>query len=375
MQQRTLTVLSTASLIALSLSLACSKSKALTPTTPTPPVVTPAGGATLKVTAPTPQSPNNGVRIETFSQPTLTATAATPTEGGNFTPQYEFELMSDSGALIERSSLRNSSSWTPAAEMDFDKTYTWRVRAIFGGDAGPWSTSASFRSPDGGYIRGKQIFDPLTNGRSVGTVIGGHFVTGPNGGWQADAMDHAIDYDIPTCDACKVEFDVTNFGAGEGMSIGVDVKWFSMGDAPAMAGGFIPFRNDPWKMHLEQRSDGDGTGMQLIWRNGAADADSGGDPDYGDHRGKFLNGGPNWGHSYDNKVWHFVIEWTRTTYQISIGENGGPQRVWFPGAGSTGFFGGGHAYAPPNHRLELGCRPRAETMVGARFRNFKVTPQ
>jgi hypothetical protein len=370
MQQRTLTVLSAASLIALSLSLACSKSKALTPTTPTAPVVTPAGGATLKATAPTPQSPNNNVRIETFSQPALTATASTPTEGGNFTPQYEFQLMSDTGAVIETSSLRNSSVWTPAVEMEFDKTYTWRVRAIFDGDAGPWSTTASFRSPDGGYMRGKQVFDPLTNGRSVGLVTGGHFVTGPDGGWQSDARDHSIDYDIPTCDACKVEFDATNFGAGEGMSIAVDLKWFSMGDAPSMAAGFLPFRDSPWKMHLEQRSDGDGSGMQLIWRNGAADADTGGDPEYGDHRDKFLYGGPNWGHSYDNKVWHFVIEWTRGDYAITIGELGKAPVKWF-----DGYFNSGHPYAPPNHRIEIGCRPRAESMIGARYRNVKITPQ
>lgn len=374
MQQRTLTVLSAASLIALSLSLACAKSKALTPTTPTPPVVTPASGATLKASAPTPQSPINGVRLETFSNPTLQATASTPTEGGDFTPQYEFELMSDTGTVIERSSLHTSSSWVPAVALEFDKTYTWHARAVFGGDAGPWSATASFLSPNGGFKRGKEVFDPLTNGQSVGMVIGGHFVTGPNGGWQSDGLDNAIDYDIPTCDSCKVEFDATNFGNGEGTSILVDVKWFSMGDA-AYWGGFLPFRDHPWKMHLEQRSDGDGSGMQVIWRNGAADADTGGDPDYGDHRGKVLYGGPNWGHSFDNKVWHFVVEWTRTTYQISIGENGGPLKVWFPGAGSSGYFGGGHTYAPPNHRIELGCRGRTESMIGARYRNFKITPQ
>jgi hypothetical protein len=369
MQQRTLTVLSAASLIALSLSLACAKSKALTPTTPTPPVSTPAGGATLKASAPAPQAPANGVRLETFSNPTLQATAATPTEGGNFTPQYEFELMSDTGAVVEKSSPHSSPSWVPAVNLEFDKTYTWHVRAIFDGDAGPWSTTASFLSPNGGFIRGKEVFDPLTNGRSVGQVNGGHFELGPNGGWQADARDHALDYDIPTCDSCKVEFDATNFGNGEGAGIGVDVKWFSMGDAGAWA-GFLPFRDHPWKMHIEQRSDGDGSGMQLIWRNGAADADTGGDPEYGDHRDKFLYGGPAWGHSYDNKVWHFTVEWTPGTYKISIGELGKTPVEWF-----DGYFNRGHPYAPPNHRIELGCRPRNESMVGARYRNFKITPQ
>src|SRR4051794_31549068 len=111
MQQRTLSVLSAASLIALS--LACAKSKALTPTTPTPSVVTPSSGATLKVTAPTPQSPVNDVRLETFSVPALTAGGVTATEGASFTPQYRFQLLNDSGGLIEESSLRGSTTWTP----------------------------------------------------------------------------------------------------------------------------------------------------------------------------------------------------------------------------------------------------------------------
>jgi hypothetical protein len=29
------------------------------------------------------------------------------------------------------------------------------------------------------------------------------------------------------------------------------------------------FRDHDWKMHLEQRSDNSGTGMKIVWRNGA----------------------------------------------------------------------------------------------------------
>ncbi len=47
--------------------------------------------------------------------------------------------------------------------------------------------------------------------------------------------------------------------------------------APTL-GNFGAFRNHPWKMHLEQRGDGNGTGMKLIWRNGKA-----GDGEPGDH--------------------------------------------------------------------------------------------
>ena len=194
-------------------------------------------------------------------------------------------------------------------------------------------------------------------------------MSGANGGWESGSLGDALDYDIQTCSNCKAEFDVTNFGAGEGQSISIDVKWFSMGDRAAW-GGFQIFRDHPWKMHIEQRSDGDGTGMQVIWRNGAADADTGGDPDYGDHRGKFLSGGPAFGHSYDNKVWHFLVEWTTLTYKVSIGQVGQPLTQYF-----SGYFANGHPYSPPNHRIELGCMPRGESMIGARYRNFRVTPQ
>jgi hypothetical protein len=374
MQQRSLSVLGAAILIAAS--VACQKSESLTPIVPTAVTATPAGGATLKSSAPTPQSPVNDIRLETFSIPTLTAGPSTPTNGGTgVAVQYRFQLLNEAGGVLEESSLRSTSSWTPSVNLDFDKRYRWQVRAEFDGAVSAWSTPASFLSPNGGFIRGSQVFDPLTNGRTVGSMVGGHFVTGPNGGWEADTRGDGLQYDIPTCASCKVEFDVTNFGGGEGMSAQVDVKWFSMGDRTAW-GGFTPFRDHPWKMHLEQRSDGDGTGMQVIWRNGAADADTDGDPEYGDHRGKFLDGGPNFGHSFDNKVWHFVIEWTIGTYKISIGENGGTPKQWFPGpGGDSGYFNGGHPYAPPNHRIELGCTPRYESMIGARYRNFKITPQ
>ena len=71
------------------------------------------------------------------------------------------------------------------------------------------------------------------------------------------------------CISCTLEFDVTNFGRAQGAPALKDYKWISMGDGNTF-GDFTAFRDHPWKMHLEQRSDGDGTGMKLIWRNGAS---------------------------------------------------------------------------------------------------------
>ncbi len=358
MEQRTLSVLSAVSIVALS--FGCAKSKALTPTTPTPTVVTPSGGATLKITAPSPQSPINNVRIETFTIPPLTATAATPTEGGNITPQYRFQLFNDAGVQVAEG-FQNLPNWTPLVNLDFDKTYTWQVRAEFQGDLGPWSAKAAFVSPNGGFIRGQEIFDPLSNERTVGTQIGGRFIKGQ--GWLATGLADGIDYRIPTCSACTVEFDVTNFGRGEGEPYMADVKWISMGDA-ATFGDFATFRNHPWKMHLEQRADGDGSGMKLIWRNGGL-----GDGEPGDHLGK-QDPAIDW---QGDVVYHFTLTWNPSGFEIFVGQTQADGSVtnnkrWF----ADGF--GGNAYAPPNHVISLGTRARSETMVNAIWRNFKVYP-
>ena len=125
-------------------------------------------------------------------------------------------------------------------------------------------------------------------------------------------------------------------------------------------GDFGTFRNTPWKMHLEQRGDGDGTGMKLIWRNGDA-----GEGDPGDHTARN-------DHTIDwrgSDVYHFVFDWSPAGFTVSVGINGGAPRVWFQDG-----FASGHPYTPPNHRVSLGCYPRSETQVGAIWRNVTVTP-
>ena len=69
-----------------------------------------------------------------------------------------------------------------------------------------------------------------------------------------DSLTDGIDYDVPTCVSCRLEFDVTNFGAQEGFTFATDLKWLSMGDANAFS-SFGAFRDHPWKMHLVQRAD------------------------------------------------------------------------------------------------------------------------
>ena len=84
------------------------------------------------------------------------------------------------------------------------KLYHWHARASNGTITTSYSTTESFRADNRGFINGQTIVDPLTNGQTVAHERhGGHFVSGDNGGWQADGPGDSLDYNIPTCSSCS----------------------------------------------------------------------------------------------------------------------------------------------------------------------------
>jgi hypothetical protein len=112
------------------------------------------------------------------------------------------------------------------------------------------------------------INDPLTNGRTVGRQIGGAFVAG---GWQSRSLTDGIDYDVPTCVSCRLEFDLSNVGATEGFAFERDLKVVSMGDAApdASAPSGSPGRCT-WCSARTSRQDG-----KSSQRNGGTDQGDG----------------------------------------------------------------------------------------------------
>jgi hypothetical protein len=327
--------------------------KTQTPTTPTPPPP-----VAVTIAAPAIRTPASGAQLDTL-RPTLEVTNAVTT-GTAGTVTYRFEASEvdsfpeGSRTFIADAVAQGSGSTSvTVGPSDFipNFTYFWRARATNGTVTSDWSRMDTFKTKNTGFKNGQTVFDPLVDGTSVGIVRGGRFVTGQ--GWQSNGLSDGIDYDIPTCSNCRLEFDVTNFGKAEGASFQRDLKWVSMGDAGTYP-SFGAFRDHPWKMHLEQRADGDGTGMKLIWRNGDA-----GDGDPGDHTGR-NDSTVNW---TGGSVFHFTLDWTPGGYSVAV-----DGRVWFSG-------GFNRPYAPGNHRISLGCYPRGESFIGAIFRNVSVTPR
>ena len=340
--------------VLLGLALACT-SNSSTPLTPITSITgstlgTASDGSTLKVTAPTPQSPVGGVKPAT-GPATLVVSAATASFTNTPAVQYRFQVFNSANAMVENA-LVSSTNHAVDAELTVNLAYTWQARAEYQGSVGPWSSRASFTAPETAFLGEMTFADPLTNGRTVGRQHGGTFI--PGQGWQSLSLSDGIDYDLKTnCHDCRLEFDATNFGAQEGLPFEKDVKWVSMGDSSAF-GSFGAFRDHPWKMHLVQRADYP-RGMEIIWRNGGTDA-GGGDP--GDHRIKLIDTPISFSGS---NVYHFRLDWGPYGYTIAVNGEVVMEDEW------------DHWYEPPNHRVSLGCYPRAESIIGIIYRNVKLT--
>jgi hypothetical protein len=175
MHQNRFLLCSAAALLALA--VACSKSSP-SPSSPTSTLdssgAAAADGSTLKVTAPTPVSPVNNQQPD--GSVVLVATKAT----GKFTDiqvSYQFQVLDAANTVVyDRVTggvgAGNNVQHSVEGALEFDRPHSWRVRGVYQGAVGPWSSTASFRTPSGGYIRGNEVFDPLTNGKTVGEIVG-----------------------------------------------------------------------------------------------------------------------------------------------------------------------------------------------------------
>ena len=228
MHQKRLVLCSATAMIALA--VACSKSSQ----NPVAPGSTQDGtgaagadGSTLKVAAPGPVSPVGGAQPDTL---VLTANRVSGKFDSSVNPSYEFRIKTSGGAVVPACSSTvpppdgGTVSYTPTCSLNLDTPHSWSVRAVFAGAAGPWSADAAFRTPLGGYINGTELYDPLYNGKTIGTPVGP--VTFSGDGARLNANQSYIRYQFPT-PLTSGEFSVMVKGADEG-GAGDKSKIFSM---------------------------------------------------------------------------------------------------------------------------------------------------
>ncbi len=182
----------------LALAIACSRQSA-TPTSPsgsaTANAAASADGSTLKVAAPTLVSPLNDAQQN--DAPTLTVSGPATKYGGTVPGPlaYRFQVFNAAGTMVADSGAQGASTYRVSSQIDFKVRHTWRARAEYGTDVGPWSATGSFISAEGGYLRGNEVFDPLFTGKTVGQVIGP--VTFTSEGAKLETTASYLRYAIP----------------------------------------------------------------------------------------------------------------------------------------------------------------------------------
>ena len=252
-------------LSALGLSVACSKSS---PNLTSPSAVRPGtanaadDGSTLKVAAPTPQSPVNNQAIAAGNDLTLVVTNASTTFGTAAALTYRFEIHNTAGVLaygsppIAGGSAGTTSHLLPdSVALEAEKRYDWRARAEFEGETGPWSNSASFIAPNTtGYIRGNELYDPLINGQTVGQ-INGPVTFIPGVGAKLESNQSYISYQLPQT-LTEGEFSILVTGMPTNTE-GHKTKLFAMGE------GYSDIVTNNRRMTVEKRGDPAGI---IAWR-------------------------------------------------------------------------------------------------------------
>ena len=245
--------------------MACGKQSA-TPVAPGPidpaMIAANADGSTLKVSAPTPQSPANGAKLEQGNPVVLVVGNSTATFSTPVALSYRFEVTGPAGvdSVLLAGGATTTSRTLDATQLEGEKTYSWRSRAEYQGLAGPWSSAVSFVAPQStGYIRGNELYDPLIDGKTVGTIHGPvTFI--PGVGARLEAQESWIEYYLPQ-----------TLTAGEYSVLASGLAVISGNEDPkeraiSMREGTAPMNDNRYRMSIEKRGNG-----AIAWRFIAGD--------------------------------------------------------------------------------------------------------
>lgn len=316
-----------------------------------------ADGSTLKVTTPNTVSPTGGTQVTD----TIVLTASKG--AGKFADvalSYQFQVRSgttvvyDSGAIGGVGSGSNVTH-SPTAQLEPDTIFTWRVRAVYQGAVGSWSSDATFKSPVGAYIRGSEIRDPLTIGRTVGTTVGPvQFV---KDGLELMSHESRVTYVLPqTLEAGEFSAMVTGFDEG---SAGDKTKIMSMQE------GFGDITTNDYRFTIEKRGRSYPTPGAVTFRVINGDA---GEED-------FINDGFRTAVAFSDERWYFwKATWGPTFAALEVREDSPTGRVIYSSREATN----GHAYRPQPHVIHLGAPvgragPIDASIPGTIYKNIWVS--
>ena len=175
--------------------IACGE-QAPTPAAPTPAAssdtsAAAADGSTLKTTAPALQQPANAAVADSLTPNLVIANASLKYLGDvslMASIRHKLNIETTSGAQVYAAWATStpgtdlSAHRVAAGILQAETTYRWRARAEMGNSVGPWSAYWTFTTPKTGsglpsYQNATELWDNLTDGRTLGTLAGGAQLT------------------------------------------------------------------------------------------------------------------------------------------------------------------------------------------------------
>jgi len=218
------------------------------PVTPPPPAPGPVG---VTLTASAHFAPADDAQLTTL-QPELTVLNATSSPAGAKTYEFEVSSTADFTAIaVSADNVAEGASgrtaWTVSRPLQATTRFWWRARAKQGSSIGPWSAPTRFRSRIEGYNRAGELFDPLTNGATVGTLIGGATLL-QGQGVRLNSLESRVTYTLPQ-HISEGEFSLLATGLNSD-SAGDSTKLFSMQQ------GSSDMTTNPYRATIEKRDKG-----------------------------------------------------------------------------------------------------------------------
>ena len=308
-------------------------------------------GPSVTISAPGVVTPASGSETSE-TKPTLTVTNVTVSDGSS--ASYMFQVASDSGftdivAQIEGvgEDASGQTSWKVTVNLGNGEHF-WRARARASGIDGPFSQVADFdvltafksNQPREGIL----VFDPLTNGSTVGTRRGGVFT---DEGWLVNARSNHIIYSLDTIPAGFIELDITGVAIG---NIGAGARHLVVMWDPSAGSDFT---KNPFRASI-QKHDRTSTStlryLRIRWISNGKQIDA-------------FSGFLGW---KAEKIHHLRWQWgpegteNRTFVRLFIDD---VERI---------FFEYRQPYTPDVHRIELGASMRFETPEGAIYSNVVI---
>ncbi|MEK6630646.1 MAG: hypothetical protein AABY89_07915 [Acidobacteriota bacterium] len=332
----------------MAIAVACG-GDARTPVSPSSTAAASAGaasdGSTLKVTAPTPQSPADGTRLPDF-KPTLVfgASIGKYVDAGTLT--YRLRTVDAAGTeVVNVSGISGAArQYAFTADLAVNATYRWQVRAESGSHVGPWSNLISFITADKpkletlkSYQTATELWDNLADGKTIGVATGMDFTK--DVGARTISNESNIRYDLlQTMNAGEFSFYVFNLNP---LSTGDKTKLMSMAE------GLGDITTNDYRFTVEKRGSSYTKPGQVRIRVIAGDSD--------EHAGRIFDSASQVP-PLVKAVWYFV----RLTW-------GGSRVKWqvFAADGTTGVIGskvaevnmgyGSFTYKPVPHMAYVGA--------------------